>query len=71
MDFPYFIKEHLQISASDEASLKKKKKHLAVDPPQSWPWKQNGTTVVPAVMILEVVNKWRSLLQVNILKKRS
>ena len=25
MDFPYFIKEHLQISASDEASLKKKK----------------------------------------------
>ena len=26
MDFPYFIKEHLQISASDEASFKKKKK---------------------------------------------
>ena len=37
--------------------------------PQSWAWKQNGTTVVAAVMILNVVNNWRSALQTNILKK--
>ena len=29
-----------------------------------------GTTVVAAVMILEVVNNWRSVLQINILKKK-
>ena len=37
--------------------------------PQSWPWKQNGTTVVAAVMILEVVNNWRRVSQIHILKK--
>ena len=42
---------------------------VEVNPPQNWPWKQNGTTVVPAVIILEVVNKWRSVLQINFLKK--
>ena len=36
---------------------------VEVNPPQNWPWKQNGTTVV-AVMILEVVNNWRSVLQI-------
>ena len=40
------------------------------NPPQSWPWKQNGTTVVGVVMILEVMNNWRSELQINILKKQ-
>ena len=59
MDVPYFNKEHLWISASDKA----------VNPPQSWPWKQNGIAVVAAAMILEVMNNWRSVLQINILKK--
>ena len=58
MDALYFIKKHLWISASDEATLKKKNL-VEVNPPQSWSWKQNGTTVVAAVMILEVVNNWR------------
>ena len=30
--------------------------------------KQNGTTVLTAVIILEVVNNWKSMLQINILK---
>ena len=47
-----------------------KKILVEVNPRQSWPWKQNGTTVVPAVMIFEVVNDWRSALQINILKKK-
>ena len=46
-----------------------KKILVEVNPFQSWPWKQNGTTVVAAVMILEVENNWRSVLQINILKK--
>ena len=37
---------------------------------QSWPWKQNGTTVVVAVIIPEYVNNWRSMLPINILKKK-
>ena len=37
---------------------------------QSWPWKQNGTTVVVAVIIPEYVNNWRSVLPINILKKK-
>ena len=41
MDVPYFIKEHLSISASNEATLKKY--FVEVNPRQSWPWKQNGT----------------------------
>ena len=44
------------------------------NPLQSWPWKQNDTTVVAVavVMILEVevVSNWRSVLQINILKKK-
>ena len=67
MDVPYFIKEKLWMSASDETTFKKK--FVEVNPPQSWPWKQNGNTVVAAVMILKVVNNWRSMLQINILKK--
>ena len=35
------------------------------NPPQRWPWKQNVTTVVAAVMIIKVVNNWRSTIQVN------
>ena len=42
---------------------------MEVNPPQSWPWKQNGTTVVATKMTIEVVNNWRSELQKNILKK--
>ena len=67
MDVPYFIKEKLWMSASDETTFKKN--FVEVNPPQSWPWKQNGNTVVAAVMILKVVNNWRSMLQINILKK--
>ena len=52
MDVPYFIKEHLWMSASDEPTLKKNL--IEVNPHQSWPWKQNCTTVVAVVMILEV-----------------
>ena len=40
------------------------------NPSQSWPLKQNVSTVVVAVMVLEVVNIWRSVLQINILKKK-
>ena len=32
-------------------------------------WKQNATTVVASVMSLEVVNNWRSVLQINHLEK--
>ena len=46
-----------------------KKALLEVNPPQGWPWKQNCTTVVAAVMILKVVSNWKSMLQINILKK--
>ena len=56
------------MSASDEATLKKNL--VQVSSSQSWPWKQNSTTVVGAVMILKVVNNWRSVLQINILKKK-
>ena len=31
--------------------------------PQSWPWKLDGTGVVAALMSLEVVNNWRSMLK--------
>ena len=61
MDVPYFIKEHLWMSAFDETTLL-----VEINPPQSCPWKQIGTKVVAAVMILEVVNNWRSMLQINI-----
>ena len=40
------------------------------NPLQSWPWKQNCTTVVAVAMIVEVVNNWRSVFQINILKKK-
>ena len=55
------------MSASDEVNIKKKL--VEVNLPQSWPWKQNGTTVVAAATILKVENNWRSMLQINILKK--
>ena len=42
---------------------------VKVNPPQNWPWKQNGTTVVAAVMILKVLDNWRSMLQINIFLK--
>ena len=35
---------------------------MKVNLPQIWPWKQNGTTTVAAVMILKVVNNWRIVL---------
>ena len=37
------------------------------NPPQRWPWKEHATTAVAAVIILEVANNWRSVLQINIL----
>ena len=56
------------MSASDEATLKKNL--VKLNPPPSWPWKENGTTVVDAAMILKVVNNWGSVLRTNILKKK-
>ena len=35
------------------------------NPPQSWPWKQNGTNAVAVVMIPKVVNNWRSMSQLD------
>ena len=64
MDVPYFVKEYPWMSAFAEATLKNVL--VEVNPPQSCPWKQNGTIVVAAVMILEIVNNWRSVLQINI-----
>ena len=46
-----------------------KKFWVEVNPPQSWPWKQYGTAVVAAVMILKVLDNWRSVLQINIFLK--
>ena len=46
-----------------------KKILVELNPPQSWPWKHNSTTAVAAVIILEVVDNWTSVLQINILKK--
>ena len=62
-----FIKQHLWLCAFDKATLKKNL--VEVNHPQKWPGKQNGTTVA-AVMILEVVNNWRSVLRINILKNK-
>ena len=42
------------MSASDEVREHSKKLLVEVNPPQSWPWKQNGTTAVAAVIILKV-----------------
>ena len=39
---------------------------VEVNAPQNWPWKQNCTAVVAAVMILEVENNWRNVLKKNI-----
>ena len=52
MDVPYFIKEHLWMNASDEATLKKIL--VKLNPPESWPWKQNSATVVAAVMVVKL-----------------
>ena len=69
MYVPYFIKNTSgQVRVMRQHS--KKKIGVKVNPPQSWPWKQDGTTVVAALMILEVVNKWRSVLQTNIFFKK-
>ena len=54
MDVPYFIKEQLWSSASDEALFNIFL--VRVNPPQIWPGKQYSITVVDAVMILEVTN---------------
>ena len=39
---------------------------VEVNSPPSWPWKQNVTTVVTAVIFLEVVDNWSSVLLINI-----
>ena len=49
------------MSASDEVTLKKF--FVEVNPPQSWPWKQNGTTVVADAIVLEVMNNWRNVIE--------
>ena len=67
MYVPYFIKEHLWMSAFDKETLKIL---VEVNPPQSWPWKQNSTAVVAAVMILELLNNWRRVSQINILLRK-
>ena len=67
MDVPYLIKK-LWMNASDETTLKKNL--VEVNLPQSWPWKQNGANVVAAVIILKVVNNWRIVLKINILKRK-
>ena len=64
---PYFIKEHLWMSAFDKETLKIL---VEVNPPQSWPWKQNSAAVVAAVMILELLNNWRRVPQINILLRK-
>ena len=55
------------MSAFDETTLKKIL--VEVNPPQSWPWKQNGTTVVAALIIFKDVSNWTSVLQINVWKK--
>ena len=66
MKVTYFIREHLWMNALDEAFSKKIL--VEVNLHQSWPWKQNSNTVVAAVMVLEVVNNQKSVLQIYILK---
>ena len=70
--FHISLNESTSLSAFDDATLKEKKKKLVeVNPPQGWLWKQNGTTVMAAVMIFEVVNNRKSVSQINILIKRT
>ena len=68
MDVPYLIEENLWMYFWYRNT--QKKLLVEVSPPQSWPSKQNGATIVAAVMILKVVINWRSVLQINILKKK-
>ena len=46
------------MDASDAFS---KKVLVEVNLPQSWTWKQNGTRVVAAALVLEVVNNWKRI----------
>ena len=39
---------------------------MKVNPPKSWPWKHNGTTIVAAVMIHKVMNSRTNVLQKKI-----
>ena len=72
MDVPYFIKwKHISECFWWCNTQRKKKKLVEVNPPQGWLWKQNGTTVMAAVMIFEVVNNRKSVSQINILIKRT
>ena len=44
---------------------------MKVNPPKSWPWKHNGTTIVATVMIHKVMNSRTNVLQNKcILKKK-
>ena len=65
INLPYFIKEHLWMNASDEATLKK----------NFW-WSsklvQKQNKMVPQLwllLILEIVENWSRVLQINIFKK--
>ena len=68
IDVPYFFKEHHWTSSSNEATIKKS--FGRSKPSSKLTLKQYRTTVVAASMNLEIVNKWRSVLQINILKKK-
>ena len=49
------------MSAFDKATLQKIL--VEINFPESCPWKQNGTMVMAALIILKFVINWRSLLQ--------
>ena len=69
---PYLETFHISLKDTSGWVLLMKqhsKKVLAkVNPPLSLPWKQNGNTVVAAVMIA-VADNWRIVLQINIFEK--
>ena len=67
MDVPYFIKEHLWTSACTVATLKKN--FGGSKPSSKLLLKTNYYHSCGCSDILEVVNKWRSVLQMNILQK--
>ena len=60
----YWLKLSFMRGACDEGTLKKNL--VEVNPLQSWPWKQKGSTVVAAAMKLWTTEE---VLQINILKK--
>ena len=72
MHFPYFIKEHLWMECFWWCNNKKKKKKIGGSKPSSKLKVDLKNKILPqvvaAVMILELVNNWRSALQIIIKK---